>query len=57
MCRLRAAPTQPMGEFYILSSLFWLWVVEPTRPDHRDVIGAGIWLVEARVVLFGPRNA
>jgi small multidrug resistance family-3 protein len=28
------------GGIYILSSLLWLWLVEKTRPDHWDMIGA-----------------
>lgn len=44
------------GGVYILSSLLWLWAVEKTRPDQWDVIGAGICLVGASVILFGPRG-
>ena len=44
------------GGIYILSSLLWLWLVENTRPDHWDVIGAGICFVGAAVILFGPRH-
>jgi small multidrug resistance family-3 protein len=44
------------GGVYIVSSLLWLWVVESTRPDRWDVIGAGICLAGAAVILFGPRN-
>ncbi len=44
------------GGIYILSSLLWLWVVEKTRPDQWDVIGAGVCLVGASIILFGPRN-
>ncbi len=44
------------GGIYILSSLLWLWLVEKTRPDHWDMIGASICLVGAAVILFGPRN-
>ena len=44
------------GGIYILSSLFWLWLVEKTRPDQWDVIGAGICLVGAAVILYGPRD-
>ncbi len=43
------------GGIYILSSLLWLWIVEKTRPDRWDVIGASICLVGAAVILFGPR--
>ena len=45
------------GGIYILSSLLWLWVVEKTRPDQWDAIGAGICLAGAAVILFGPRTA
>ena len=44
------------GGIYILSSLLWLWIVEQTRPDQWDVIGASICFVGAAVILFGPRN-
>jgi small multidrug resistance family-3 protein len=43
------------GGVYILSSLLWLWAVEKTRPDEWDMIGAGICLAGAAVILFGPR--
>jgi small multidrug resistance family-3 protein len=44
------------GGIYILSSILWLWVVEKTRPDHWDVIGACVCLIGAAVILFGPRG-
>ncbi len=44
------------GGIYILASLMWLWVVEKTRPDLWDVVGAGICLLGALVILFGPRH-
>jgi small multidrug resistance family-3 protein len=44
------------GGIYILSSLLWLWIVEKTRPDQWDVIGAGVCLVGAAIILFGPRS-
>jgi small multidrug resistance family-3 protein len=44
------------GGIYILSSLLWLCIVEKTRPDHWDMIGASICLVGAAVILFGPRT-
>lgn len=43
------------GGVYILSSLLWLWAVEKTQPDQWDLIGAGICLAGAAVILFGPR--
>lgn len=45
------------GGIYITASLLWLWVIEGSRPDRWDVIGAAICLVGAAVILFGPRSA
>ncbi|MCG2663693.1 MULTISPECIES: YnfA family protein [unclassified Brevundimonas] len=43
------------GGVYILSSLLWLWLVEGSRPDRWDVIGAMLCLIGAGVILFAPR--
>lgn len=45
------------GGVYIMSSLLWLWIVENTRPDRWDFLGAVICLAGAGVILFGPRGA
>jgi len=45
------------GGVYIGASLLWLWLVEHTRPDRWDLIGAAICLIGAGVILFGPRTA
>lgn len=45
------------GGVYILSSILWLWGIEKVTPDHWDILGAGISLAGAAVILFGPRNA
>ncbi|KQY51187.1 YnfA family protein [Lysobacter sp. Root494] len=44
------------GGVYIAASLFWLWQIEGIRPDRWDVIGAGICLVGAGIILFAPRS-
>jgi len=43
------------GGVYIAASLAWLWVVEGTRPDRWDTIGATICILGAAIILFGPR--
>ena len=43
------------GGVYISASLFWLWSVERIQPDRWDVLGAGLCLVGAAVILWGPR--
>lgn len=44
------------GGIYIASALAWGWAIEGHRPDHWDVIGAGICFVGMVVILFGPRS-
>jgi small multidrug resistance family-3 protein len=43
------------GGVYICASLLWMATVERTRPDVWDAAGAGICLLGAGVILFGPR--
>jgi len=45
------------GGVYIASALLWLWIVEGARPDRWDLIGAGVCLAGAAIILFGPRTA
>ncbi len=44
------------GGVYIAASLLWLFVVERVVPDRWDIIGAGICLVGAGLILWGPRS-
>jgi small multidrug resistance family-3 protein len=44
------------GGVYVVASLFWLWAVEGTLPDRWDVIGGGVVLAGAAIILFGPRG-
>ena len=43
------------GGVYIAASLVWLFIVERVVPDRWDMIGAGICLVGAAIILWGPR--
>lgn len=43
------------GGIYIMSSLIWLWVVEKTKPDSWDLIGALLCLLGASIILLAPR--
>ena len=45
------------GGIYIAASLMWLWLVEHRAPDRWDMIGAGICVIGACVILFGPRGS
>ncbi|MGK9170644.1 YnfA family protein [Inquilinus limosus] len=45
------------GGIYIVASLFWLWVVEGSRPDRFDLLGALLCLAGAAVILAGRRLA
>ena len=39
------------GGAYIAASLLWLWLVEGASPTPRDLIGAGLALLGALVIL------
>ena len=44
------------GGIYIVASLVWLWLVEGQRPSLADLIGAGIAIAGALVIIgFAPR--
>jgi len=40
------------GSVYIASSICWLWAVEGARPHRWDVIGAGVALVGASIIVL-----
>lgn len=44
------------GGVYIAASLGWLWTVEGARPDRWDLLGAGVCLMGAAIILWGPRG-
>ncbi len=44
------------GGIYIVASLVWLWLAEGQRPSLTDLVGAGIAIVGALVIIgFAPR--
>jgi small multidrug resistance family-3 protein len=45
------------GGVYIVASILWLWFVEGSRPDRWDLLGAGVCLVGALIILSGPRSS
>lgn len=44
------------GGVYIATALVWLWLAEGVRPDRWDLTGAGICLIGAAIILWGPRS-
>lgn len=45
------------GGIYIVASLAWMWVVERSRPDAWDAVGAAICITGAAVILLAPGSA
>lgn len=45
------------GGVYIVASLCWMGLVEASRPDRWDALGAALCLAGALLILFGPRAA
>lgn len=44
------------GGVYITASLIWMRLVEGRTPDRWELLGAGICLAGAGLILFAPRN-
>ena len=44
------------GGIYITSALIWLWLAEGVRPDRWDILGAGLCIVGAAVILLAPHR-
>jgi small multidrug resistance family-3 protein len=44
------------GGIYLAASLLWLWAVEGQPPDRWDLIGGGVALAGACIILLGPRS-
>jgi small multidrug resistance family-3 protein len=45
------------GGIYVLSSIFWLWLVEGVKPDRWDLLGVAISLMGTVVILFSPHRS
>jgi small multidrug resistance family-3 protein len=44
------------GGIYIAASLIWLWIAEQQRPSATDLIGAGLAVAGALVIIgFAPK--
>lgn len=43
------------GGIYIAASLLWLYFAEHQTPDKWDIIGAGVCIAGASIILFTPR--
>lgn len=44
------------GAIYISAALIWMMVLEGVKPDRWDLIGAGLCLAGAAIIIFGPRS-
>ncbi|HZW23351.1 YnfA family protein [Noviherbaspirillum sp.] len=45
------------GAVYIAAALGWLWLVDGVQPSWSDVLGAGLALCGAVVIVMGQRAA
>ena len=39
------------GGIYIAASLLWLWIVERQRPTTTDLLGAGVAIIGALIII------
>ena len=43
------------GGIYVAGSLIWLWVVEGVKPTSWDLIGGGVCIFGAVIIMLAPR--
>ena len=41
---------------YLVGALLWLIIVDRMRPDRWDLLGAGLALAGALIIVYGPRR-
>ncbi len=44
------------GGIYIAASLAWLWAIEGQVPDRWDLVGAGVCVLGAAIILLAPHS-
>lgn len=44
------------GGVYVAVAVLWMWWVEGTKPDHWDLIGAGVAVLGMCIIAFAPRQ-
>ncbi len=44
------------GGIYIAAAFLWMVVIDKNAPDKWDIVGVGLTLAGATVILFGPRS-
>ena len=43
------------GGVYVVTALFWLWLVEHQRPSPWDLVGGAVALIGMAIIAFAPR--
>lgn len=44
------------GGVFVLLSILWGWLVDGTRPDAPEIVGASLCLVGVGVIMYWPRG-
>lgn len=43
------------GGIFIMSSIIWGRVIDKKKPDRHEIIGAGVALIGAAIIMYAPR--
>ncbi|MCH7492819.1 YnfA family protein [Patescibacteria group bacterium] len=43
------------GGIFIVSSIIWGLVIDKKKPDRYEIIGGGVALLGAAIIMYGPR--
>ena len=43
------------GGIFIMSSIIWGRVIDKKKPDRYEIVGAGVALIGAAIIMYAPR--
>jgi small multidrug resistance family-3 protein len=43
------------GGVYVVTAIFWLWIVDGVTPDRWDMIGGGVAVAGMAIIMLSPR--
>ncbi len=45
------------GGVFVIMSIFWGWLIDGTKPDFWDALGAILCLLGVGVIMYAPRSS
>ena len=45
------------GGIFVIMALLWGWMIDKTKPDLYDIVGAAVVLIGTVIIFYAPRKA